>query len=114
MNQITTQVWVLDGGNLTQYNIWGDDCFVTKAPYACFAALGPGGWLGNYGGEISDATCTDVQHSVPISTCLMFYKFTTFLRGGYHVQHLSERWAAALAAGCSPAGAAVQPPGRVP
>jgi hypothetical protein len=73
-----------------------------------------GGWLGNYGGEISDATCTDVQHSVPISTCLMFYKFTTFLRGGYHVQHLSERWAAALAAGCSPAGAAVQPPGRVP
>lgn len=22
MNQITNQVWVLDGGNLTQYNIW--------------------------------------------------------------------------------------------
>ncbi|EFN52748.1 hypothetical protein CHLNCDRAFT_58735 [Chlorella variabilis] len=91
MNLVQDQVIILDGGNLTQRNIWADHCFHGKPPYSCFTKMGPGGWGLLHNFKVSDASCTNTQHSVSIATSLMFIRFGSFLGGTYDVEHLDTR-----------------------
>jgi hypothetical protein len=62
MNQITTQVWVLDGGNLTQYNIWW-------APRAAAVLARRAGCTGEAGGWADGRAAAVLPASRPLAEC---------------------------------------------
>jgi hypothetical protein len=70
-NQLTQRVLVTDGAELTQRNLWVDDCVLPVMPFNCFTDTeteGGGARITLENVELSDASCTRIRDSKGAST----------------------------------------------